>query len=58
MIKTIISTAIMATIFTGCVGTVVAKNEVKDKSSERIQQAKPMENNRVKNENNTTSIQK
>ena len=59
MIKRVLSTVVVAMIFTGCVGTVVAKNDVKERGTKEVQNAKPIENdsNRTKNiENNTTSL--
>ena len=55
MIKTILSIAIVATIFTGCVGTVVAKNNTKESS---VKNAKPQESdkNSTKIDNNTTLL--
>jgi len=42
MIKIILSIALTAIIFTGCVGTVVANNHTKENSS--VQHAKPKGN--------------
>jgi len=55
MIKTILSTFIVALIFTGCVGTVVANNQTKESS---VRNAKPQEadKNNTKIDNNTTSL--
>ena len=52
MIKMIVATAIVATLFSGCVGTMVAKNDVKRAST--VQHAKGTE----KQENNSTVIKK
>jgi len=54
MIKTILATALVATIFTGCVGTLVANNTVKSSSSTAVQNAKCT----VAKENNSTIIKK
>ena len=51
MIKMIVATAIVATLFSGCVGTMVAKNDVKRAST--VQHAKT-----EKQENNSTVIKK
>jgi len=48
MIKTISAIAIVVILFTGCVGTLVANNDVKKSPSTAVQNAKcttPKENN-------------
>jgi PBP1b-binding outer membrane lipoprotein LpoB len=40
MIKMILTTAMMATLFTGCVGTVIADNNIKKNPSSTVQNAK------------------
>jgi len=54
MIKTILATAIMATVFTGCVGTLVANNNVKKTPSSSVHNAKC----KVQQENNSSIIKK
>ena len=52
MIRMIVATAIVATVFSGCVGTMVAKNDVKRASD--VQHAKCT----VEQDNNRTIIKK
>jgi PBP1b-binding outer membrane lipoprotein LpoB len=40
MIKTILSIAIIAVVFSGCVGTVIATNSVKDSKASTVLNAK------------------
>ena len=54
MIRMIVATAIVTTIFSGCVGTMVAKNDVKRTSTSAVQNAKCT----VQKENNSSIIKK
>ncbi len=54
MIKTILATAIVAMVFTGCVGTLVANSDIKKTSASTVQNAKCT----AQKENNSTIIKK
>jgi PBP1b-binding outer membrane lipoprotein LpoB len=54
MIRMIVATAMVATVFSGCVGTMIAKNDVKRTPSSAVQNAKCT----VEQENNSSVVKK
>jgi len=60
MIKTILATAIVATVFTGCVGTLIANNDVQKTPALAVQNAKctAQQENNISKENNSSIIKK
>ena len=59
MIKIILSVAIIAVVFSGCVGTLVATNSVKDSKATTVLNAKSNnDSNNTKEDSNRTIIEK
>jgi hypothetical protein len=60
MIKTMLATAIITSVFTGCVGTVIANNDVKRSPSTAVQNAKStaQQAKNVTSENNSSVSKK
>ena len=58
MIKTILSVAIVAVVFSGCVGTLVATNNVKDSKATTVLNAKGHNDSNKTNEDSNRTILK
>jgi PBP1b-binding outer membrane lipoprotein LpoB len=56
MIKIVLSIVVVAMIFIGCVGTVVANNDTNKNRIQNTKLSKNDTNNSTKKDNNTTSL--